>query len=91
MNIVVDSSAIAGLVIGGGAECAWAAEHVIAGHSLAAPHLLHAKVANVHRRAEPAGDLAGAITAIAHAGLLDISSASVRLHHALHSSVTPEL
>jgi predicted nucleic acid-binding protein len=72
VNIVVDSSAIAALLVGGGAEGAWA-EQVIAGHSLAAPHLLHVEVANVLRRAELAGDLPGAITALAHADLLDIS------------------
>ena len=71
MIIVVDSSAIAALLIGGGDDGEWA-ERAIAGHTLAAPHLLPVEVSNVLRRAELTGALPPAIAALAHADLLDL-------------------
>jgi predicted nucleic acid-binding protein len=71
MTVVVDSSTIAAPLVASGEIGPWA-EQGVAGHDLAAPHLLLVEVANVLRRAEAAGDLPPAVTALAHSGLLDL-------------------
>lgn len=71
MNVVVDSSAIAALLVGRGDDGVWA-ERTIAGNTLAAPHLLPAEVTDVLRRAEMTGALPQAVAALAHADLLDL-------------------
>jgi predicted nucleic acid-binding protein len=40
---------------------------------LAAPHLLHAEVANVLRRSELAGDISGDVSRLAYSDLLDLA------------------
>src|SRR5271165_4251571 len=48
------------------------AEALLAGDSLAAPHLMPAEAANILRRAALAGDISADVASMAHSDLLDL-------------------
>jgi predicted nucleic acid-binding protein len=69
VTVVVDASVVVAGLVDGGDAGEWSAD-LLRGHPLAAPHLLHAEVANVLRRASIGGDLGADVAALAHADLL---------------------
>jgi len=54
-----------------GADGRWA-ESLLAGDSLAAPHLMPVGAANILRRAALAGDISADVASLAHTDLLDL-------------------
>ena len=71
MTLVVDSSVVAAGLTDTGADGRWA-ESLLAGDTLAAPHLMPAEAANILRRAALAGDISADVAALAHADLIDL-------------------
>jgi len=71
MTLVVDSSVVAAGLTDIGADGRWA-ESLLAGDTLAAPHLMPAEAANILRRAALAGDISADVAALAHADLIDL-------------------
>ncbi|MBI4538731.1 MAG: type II toxin-antitoxin system VapC family toxin [Gemmatimonadetes bacterium] len=72
MTLVVDASLVTAALIDSGCDGTWA-EAVLAGESLAAPHLMPVEVANILRRAAATGEISGDTAALAHMDLLDLS------------------
>ena len=70
MTLVVDASVVVSALVDGGVEGRWAESILFGGEALAAPHLLHAEVANVLRRAAASGDISDDAATLAHADLL---------------------
>lgn len=70
MTFVVDASAMVALLADTGSDGAWA-EAAVAGHDLAAPHLMPAEVANVLRRNAVSGRLGADLATLAHARLVE--------------------
>jgi hypothetical protein len=62
--------AVAGLT-DSGTDGRWA-ESLLAGDSLAAPHLMPVEAANILRRAALAGDIGADVASLAHSDLLDL-------------------
>jgi predicted nucleic acid-binding protein len=71
VTLVVDASMVVAGLIDSGAAGRWA-ESLLAGDSLAAPHLMPVEVANILRRAVLAGDVSADVASLAHADLLDL-------------------
>ena len=71
MTLVVDASMVVAGLTDSGADGRWA-ESLLAGDSLAAPHLMPVEVANILRRAALAGDISADVASLAHADLLDL-------------------
>lgn len=72
MTIVVDASVVVAALVDSGTVGKWA-ESILAGHNLAAPHIMPVEVANILRRAERAGDISLETASLAHADLLELS------------------
>lgn len=75
MSVVVDASAVVGLLVAHEAG-EWVAGQV-EGHDLAAPHLMAFEAANTLRRHELSGLLSAAEAGTAHQDLLDLAVALV--------------
>lgn len=71
MTLVVDASAVVAALVDSGPDGRWA-EALLAGGSLAAPHLIMAEAANIMLRSAAAGAISGQQAALAHADLLDL-------------------
>ena len=71
MTLVVDSSIVVAGLTDSGADGRWA-EALLAGDSLAAPHLMPVEAANMLRRAALAGDISVDVASLAHTDLLDL-------------------
>ena len=71
MTLVVDASMVVAGLTDGGADGRWA-ESLLAGDSLAAPHVMPVEAANILRRAALAGDISADVASLAHADLLDL-------------------
>ena len=71
MTLVVDASMVVAGLTDSGADGRWA-ESLLAGDSLAAPHLMPVEAANILRRAALAGDISADVASLAHADLLDL-------------------
>ena len=71
MTLVVDASMVVAGLTDSGADGRWA-ESLLAGDSLAAPHMMPVEVANILRRAALAGDISADVASLAHADLLDL-------------------
>ena len=69
MTIVVDASLVVAALVDDGPDGTWADE-LLAGETLAAPHLMPVEVASVLRRAALAGEIAVEVASLAHADLL---------------------
>lgn len=67
--LVVDASVLVAALVDQGRDGTWALE-LLSTDQLAAPHLLHAEVANILRRAVLSGDLSADSAALAHGDLL---------------------
>lgn len=71
MTLVVDASMVVAWLTDSGADGRWA-ESLLAGDSLAAPHLMPVEAANILRRAALAGDITADVASLAHADLLEL-------------------
>lgn len=71
MTVILDASAVVAALIDNGRAGRWA-EGLLAGHDLAAPHLLLVEVANILRRAALAGEVSSMEATAAHADLLEL-------------------
>lgn len=71
MTLVADASAVVAALVDAGTAGTWALDALTEG-GLAAPHLLHAEVTSVLRRAALAGDVSNDVATLAHADLLDL-------------------
>ena len=71
MTLVIDASMVVAGLADGGPGGRWA-ESLLAGDSLAAPHLMPVEVANILRRAALAGDISADVASLAHIDLLDL-------------------
>ena len=71
MTLVVDASMVVAGLTDSGADGRWA-EALLAGDSLAAPHLMPVEAANILRRAALAGDISADVASLAHTDLLDL-------------------
>ena len=71
MTLVVDASMVVAGLTDSGTDGLWA-ESLLAGESLAAPHLMAVEAANILRRAALAGDISADVASLAHADLLDL-------------------
>ncbi|CAN5840176.1 type II toxin-antitoxin system ribonuclease VapC1 [soil metagenome] len=71
MTLVVDASLVVAALVDSGPTGTWA-DVVLEAESLAAPHLMLAKAANVLRRAQLAGELSSDLASIAHADLMQL-------------------
>ncbi len=69
--LVVDAGFIAAALVDSGKAGTWALE-LLAGESLAAPHLVQVEVANILRRAVASGELTADAASLAHADLLSL-------------------
>jgi predicted nucleic acid-binding protein len=69
LTAVVDASVVVAALVDDGPAGRWA-ETLVAGQSLAAPHLMAVEAANILRRAALAGDLSDDIASLAHADLV---------------------
>jgi predicted nucleic acid-binding protein len=69
---VVDASVVVAALVDSGQHGQWAVAR-IQEERLAAPHLLHAEVANVLRRSELAGDISADVSSLAYSDLLDLA------------------
>lgn len=71
MTLVIDASMVVAALADAGPDGRWA-ESLLAGDSLAAPHLLPAEAANILRRSALAGTISRENASLAHADLLDL-------------------
>jgi predicted nucleic acid-binding protein len=71
VTLVVDASVVVAGLTDNGADGRWA-ESLLAGDSLAAPHLMPVEAANILRRAAQAGDISADVASLAHTDLLDL-------------------
>lgn len=71
MTLVVDGSLVVAALVDSGMNGRWA-ETLLAGDSLAAPHLLTAEAANILRRSVVARAISAEQASLAHADLLDL-------------------
>ena len=71
MTVVVDASMVVAALTDSGTDGLWA-ESLLAGESLAAPHLMTVEAANILRRAALAGDISSDVASLAHSDLLDL-------------------
>jgi predicted nucleic acid-binding protein len=71
LTLVIDASVVVAALVDDGQPGAWA-ESLLVSEPLAAPHLLHAEVANILRRAELHGDISADTASLAHGDLLDL-------------------
>ena len=71
MTLVVDASMVVAGLTDSGADGRWA-EALLAGDSLAAPHLMPVEAGNILRRAAQAGDISADVASLAHTDLLDL-------------------
>ncbi len=71
MTLIVDASTVVAALVDSGPDGTWA-EELLAGESLAAPHLMPAEVANILRRAALGGDISADTASLAHGDLLDL-------------------
>jgi predicted nucleic acid-binding protein len=71
VTLVVDASMVVAGLTDGGANGRWA-ESLLAGDSLAAPHLMPVEAANILRRAALAGDISADVASMVHSDLLDL-------------------
>ena len=71
MTLVIDASMVVAGLIDSGADGRWA-EALLAGDSLAAPHMMTAEAANILRRSAAAGAISTEQASLAHADLLDL-------------------
>ena len=71
MTLVVDASMVVAGLVDSGTD-GRSAEALLAGDSLAAPHLLTAEAANILRRSALAGVISAEQASLAHADLLDL-------------------
>jgi predicted nucleic acid-binding protein len=69
--LVVDASMVVAGLTDSGPGGRWA-ESLLAGDSLAAPHLMPVEAANILRRAALAGDISADAASLAHTDLLDL-------------------
>jgi predicted nucleic acid-binding protein len=69
MMRVVDASTVVAALVDSGPDGRWAEAELLGDH-LAAPHLLHAEVANVLRRAARTGEVSEDVAALALSDLL---------------------
>jgi len=72
LSLVVDASTVVAALIDAGHHGQWAVARM-QGERLAAPHILHAEVANVLRRSEFAGDISEDVAGLAYSDLLDLA------------------
>jgi predicted nucleic acid-binding protein len=68
MTVVVDASVVVAALASAGVTGEWA-ERVLAGESLAAPHLMPVEAASILHRAELAGEISADAASLAHADL----------------------
>jgi predicted nucleic acid-binding protein len=71
VTLVVDASVVVAGLTDSGADGRWA-ESLLAGDSLAAPHLMPVETANILRRAALAGDISADVASLAHTDLSDL-------------------
>jgi predicted nucleic acid-binding protein len=71
VTLVVDASMVVAGLTDSGNDGLWA-ESLLAGESLAAPHLMTVEAANILRRAALVGDISADVASLAHADLLDL-------------------
>lgn len=71
MTLVVDASMVVAALVDSGADGRWA-EALLAGDSLAAPHLLTVEAANILRRSALAGAISAEQASLAHADLVEL-------------------
>jgi predicted nucleic acid-binding protein len=71
VTLVVDASMVVAGLTDSGADGRWA-EALLAGDSLAAPHLMPVEAGNILRRAALAGDISADVASLAHTDLLDL-------------------
>jgi predicted nucleic acid-binding protein len=71
VTLVVDASLVVAGLTDSGADGRWA-EALLAGDSLAAPHLMPVEAGNILRRAALAGDISVDVASLAHTDLLDL-------------------
>lgn len=71
MTLVVDASMVVAALVDSGTDGRWA-EALLAGGSLAAPHLLMVEAANILRRSAASGAISAEQASMAHADLLDL-------------------
>jgi predicted nucleic acid-binding protein len=71
VTLVIDASMVVAWLTDSGADGRWA-ESLLAGDSLAAPHLMPVEAANILRRAALAGDITADVASLAHADLLEL-------------------
>jgi predicted nucleic acid-binding protein len=69
--VVADASVVVAALIDSGPDGTWA-ETVLAGDSLAAPHLMLAEAASILRRTALAGRVPPQVASLAHADLLNL-------------------
>jgi len=72
LSLVVDASMVVAALVDSGQHGEWATDQM-RGERLAAPHLLHAEVANVLRRSELAGDISGDVAGLAYSDLCNLA------------------
>jgi predicted nucleic acid-binding protein len=71
VTLVVDASMVVAALVDSGTDGRWA-EALLAGGSLAAPHLLIVEAANILRRSAASGAISAEQASMAHADLLDL-------------------
>jgi len=71
VTLVVDASMVVAALVDSGTDGRWA-EALLAGGSLAAPHLLLVEAANILRRSAASGAISAEQASMAHADLLDL-------------------
>jgi predicted nucleic acid-binding protein len=71
VTLVVDASMVVAALVDSGPDGRWA-EALLAGGSLAAPHLLTVEAANILRRSAASGTISAEQASMAHADLLDL-------------------
>jgi predicted nucleic acid-binding protein len=71
VTLVVDAAMVVAGLADDSPDGRWA-ESLLAGGSLAAPHLMLVEAANVLRRASLAGDISADMASLAHTDLLDL-------------------
>jgi predicted nucleic acid-binding protein len=71
VTLVIDASMVVAALVDSGTDGRWA-EALLAGESLAAPHLLTAETSNILRRSSLAGAISAEQASLAHADLLDL-------------------
>jgi predicted nucleic acid-binding protein len=71
VTLVVDASMVVAALVDSGTDGRWA-EALLAGDSLAAPHLLMVEAANILRRSAASAAISAEQASLAHADLLDL-------------------